>query len=104
MKPQQIYQSLKDLSEKLGITVTEQSFKNAGIKVKSGLCRVHDEWRFVMDMHRPVQDKIDLLAECLCEMNHETIYLIPAVRDLLNKKRQIRFRNSEMGDPGKTIH
>lgn len=98
MKPQQTYQALKDLAEKLNITVTEQSFKNAGIKVKSGLCCVHEKWRFVMDMHRPLQDKIDLLADCLSEMKHETIYVVPAVRDLLHKKRQAKPSPGQSGD------
>ena len=30
MKPEQIYQELKDLAEKLGVTVSEQNFRASG--------------------------------------------------------------------------
>ena len=49
MKPEQIYQELKDLAEKLEITVSEQNLRTAGIKVKSGLCKVKGKNLFVMD-------------------------------------------------------
>jgi len=49
MKPEQIYQELKDLAEKLEITVSEQNLRTAGIKVKSGLCKVKGKNMFIMD-------------------------------------------------------
>ena len=40
MKPEQTYQDLKELAEKLGVNVSEQNLRSTGIKVKSGLCKV----------------------------------------------------------------
>ena len=38
MRPEQIFVELKNLSEKLNITISEQSFRKTGIKVRSGFC------------------------------------------------------------------
>ena len=46
MKPEQIYQGLKDLADRLGIVVSEQKLSTERLKVKSGLCKIRG--RFVM--------------------------------------------------------
>jgi hypothetical protein len=86
MKPDQIYQELKDLAEKLEITVSEQNFRNTGIKVKSGLCKVKGKNMFIMDKHKSIHKKIDTLASQLTEFPHEDLYVMPAIRELLEKK------------------
>jgi hypothetical protein len=85
--PEQIYQELKDLAEKLEITISEQNLRTAGIRVKSGLCKVREKQLFVMDKHKSVHQKIRILASQLAKMPHDDIYLVPAVRELLEKCR-----------------
>ncbi len=86
MKPEQIYQELKDLAEKFEISVSEQNLRTTGIKVKSGLCKVKGKNLFVMDKHKSIQKKIDILASYLTEFPHEDLYIIPAIREILEKK------------------
>jgi len=88
MKPEEIYQDLISLAEKLQVTVSEQNFRKTGIKVKSGFCVVKGKNMFYMDKHKAVRKKIKLLAACLSEFPHEDIYVIPAVRSLLTKKSE----------------
>ena len=85
MKPEQIYQELKDLAEKLALNVSDQNLRTAGIKVKSGMCKVKGKDMFIMDKHKSIHKKIKILVAQLADMPHENIYLIPAVRELLNK-------------------
>ncbi|UCD79763.1 MAG: hypothetical protein JSW26_31000 [Desulfobacterales bacterium] len=85
MKPEQIYQELKDLAEKLEISVSEQNLKTAGIKVKSGLCKVKGKNMFIMDKHKSIHKKIKILASHLATIPCEHVFVIPAVRDLLDK-------------------
>jgi hypothetical protein len=85
MKPEQIYQELKDLAEKLEINVSEQNLKTAGIKVKSGLCKVKGKNMFIMDKHKSIPKKIKILASHLAAIPREHVFIIPAVRDLLEK-------------------
>jgi len=86
MKPEQIYQDLKDLSEKLGVTVSEENFRRTAVKAKSGLCRVKGKDIFIMDKQKSIQYKIESLASCLSKMPHEDVFVVPAVRELLHYK------------------
>lgn len=83
MKPQQIYEELKDLAEKLDIEVREQNFRTTGIKVKSGLCLVRGKQIFVMNKHNNIRKKVAVLAECLRQFEHDQEYVVPAIRELL---------------------
>jgi len=85
MKPEQLYQELKDLAEKMDVTVSEQNLRTAGIKVKSGLCTVKGTDMFIMSKHKSVKHKIKMLAAQLANMPHEDIFILPAVREVLNK-------------------
>jgi hypothetical protein len=99
MKPEQIYQELKDLAERLSVTVSEQNLRTAGIKVKSGLCTVKGNDLFIMDKHKSIHKKIKILAAQLADMPHEDIYVIPAVREMLNKYIS-KSKNTEKGRKG----
>ena len=89
MKPELIYQNLVELAEKLDITVQEQNLRKSGITVQSGLCKVKEQSLYIMDKHKSIRDKVNLLADCLKTMPHENIYVIPAVRELLNNKCEV---------------
>ena len=88
MKPEQIYQEFKDLAEKLGLTVSEQNLRTAGIKVKSGRCTVKGNDMFIMDKHQSIHKKIKILAAEIAAMPHEDVFVMPAIREMLNKYGQ----------------
>ncbi|MGD2100484.1 MAG: hypothetical protein PVG35_23155 [Desulfobacterales bacterium] len=85
MKPEQFYQELINLAERLQITVSEQNLKTSGFKVKSGFCRVRGQNMVVVDKHKSISKKIQILAEVLAKIPHEDLYILPAVRELLEK-------------------
>ena len=85
MKPEQIYQELLDLAEKLEITVSEQNLRKTGVKAKSGLCKVKGKYLFIMDKHKSIYKKISILSSHLAHMPHEEVYIVPAVRKLLDR-------------------
>jgi hypothetical protein len=85
MKSEQLYNGLKELAEKLGITVLEQSFKNTGIHVRSGLCRVKEQQMFIMNKHESIRSKVEILAECLAAFPLDDVFVVPAVRDVLDQ-------------------
>ncbi len=89
MKPEQVYQELKDLAEKLDINVAEQNFRTAGIAVKSGLCKVKGQNMFIMDKHKSIQKKIKILTAHLAEISNENVFIVPAIRELLEKEQQL---------------
>ncbi len=88
MKPEQLYQELISLAEKLEITVLEHNFRKVGIKVESGLCKIKGKKHLVIDKHKTIHEKNEILASCLIKMPHENIYVFPALRDFLEKHAQ----------------
>jgi hypothetical protein len=98
MKPDQVYQGLIELAEKLEITVKAQNLRKAGIHVKSGLCKVKEELFYIMDKHKSIRAKIDLISTCLAPMAHENIYVMPNIRELLNKKKA-KLQKSKQDQP-----
>jgi flagellar hook-associated protein FlgK len=87
MSPEKLYQHLKELSEKLGVTVAEQSFKQVNLAVKSGFCRVKGKDMFIMDRNLPVAKKNSILASFLKDQPHENEFVPPAVRAVLDRKK-----------------
>ncbi|MBW2575315.1 MAG: hypothetical protein JRC89_02590 [Deltaproteobacteria bacterium] len=84
MKPEQTYQDLKELAEKLGVNVSEQNLRSTGIKVKSGLCKVKGKNILIIDKNISFQDKNEILASCLSKMPYEDIFIVPALRKHLD--------------------
>lgn len=95
MKSDQIYQHLIDLSEKLGIEVAEHNFKVSGFPIKSGMCKIKGHDRIVLDKHKSKDEKIDVLIECLRTFPIDDVYMVPAIRDLLDKKGARAFEKPD---------
>jgi len=85
MKPEQIYRELKDLSERMGIAVKEQNLHSTGVKAKSGFCVVKGEQLFIVDKHKKVPEKNEILLEFLKTRSHEDVFVVPAIRELLGR-------------------
>ena len=85
MKPEQLYQEMKDLAEKLDVTVSEQSFRSSGIPVKSGFCIIKGKMHCIIDKNISLHKKTQVLAEALFDLPHENLYVVPAVRDTIKK-------------------
>ena len=85
MKPEQLYQELKELAEKLGITVSERSFRHTGMNIRSGLCKIRDQYCFIMDKHLPQDEKNHEIASCLRKMPLDDMFIVPIVREFLDK-------------------
>jgi hypothetical protein len=85
MNPEQIYHELKDLAEKLDVTVSEQSFRSSGIPVKSGFCLIKERMHCIIDKNISLKKKSTVLAQTLAALPHENLYVVPAVRDFIKK-------------------
>ena len=89
MNADRLYQELKDLSERLGVEVSEQNFRATGIKARSGYCVVKGRPMFLIDKNKRLQRRIQILSEFLGEMVTEDVFIVPAVREHLAKFRKI---------------
>ncbi len=85
MKPEQIYQELKDLAEKLGVTVSEQNFRASGMPVQSGFCLIKGKMHCIIDKNITLHKKTKILAQSLFDLPHEKMFVVPAIRDIIQK-------------------
>ena len=85
MNPEQIFQELKDLAEKLDVTVAEHSFRSSTIPVKSGYCLIKERMHCIIDKHMSLKKKSAVLAQTLAELPHENVFVVPAVRDFIKR-------------------
>jgi hypothetical protein len=88
MKPEQIYQGLKDLADRLGIVVSEKKLSSESLKVKSGLCKIRGQFVMILDTQLSTYHKNRILATCLSDLPHDAIFVIPAVREFLARHRK----------------
>ena len=87
MNADRLYQELKDLSERLGIEVSEQNFRATGIKARSGYCIIRGTPMFLIDKNKRLQRRIAILSEFLGCRISEDVFMVPAVREHLDKYR-----------------
>jgi hypothetical protein len=84
MEPEKTYQYLEDLAEQLGISVQYDDFSDPEVPPTSGLCKVRGHRLYIMDRSKSLSEKIRLLSQCLSCMDLDGIYVLPAIRELLN--------------------
>ncbi|MDI6688579.1 MAG: hypothetical protein QME06_10220, partial [Desulfobacterales bacterium] len=87
-------QNLIEIAEKLKVEVSEKNFRKTGICIQSGFCKVKNKNFFIIDKHLPVYKKNIIMAELLNKMPLENIYIMPVVRDFVNKHREVEREDS----------
>jgi hypothetical protein len=85
MEPQKTYQYLEELAEKIGISVRYEDLSNPEFTAQSGLCRVRGRFFYYMDTSKDLTQTITALSECLSQMDLDGVYVMPAVRGILER-------------------
>lgn len=94
MKKDELYTELGHLAERLGIVVSEKSFRNVGVAVQSGFCVVKGKERIIVDRSLSAAEKAKILAECLAEAFGDQVdqmYVVPAVREFIQRHKGKKF-------------
>jgi hypothetical protein len=90
MEPQKTYQHLEELAEKLGISIRYEDLSSSEYNASSGLCRIGGRSFCIMDTSKTLTQRIAVLSKCLSQMDLDGIYVVPAVRALLERSRHGR--------------
>jgi len=85
MKPEEMYQQLKELAEKMNITVSEQNLRKSGVNAQSGFCIVKNKKLFILDKQKSFFEKNSLIASFLRGSISDDMYIMPAVREFIQK-------------------
>jgi len=89
MESESILRELKDLAEKMGVTVAERVLKTTPIRVQSGLCKVHGKLFLIVDKKLPMREKISVLMEALSPLPYDDVYIMPFVRELISDFKRV---------------
>jgi len=80
-------EELKELAAKLGLRVREEILlREVGYRVRSGVCRVHDENVLFLDRHLQAGERLEVLLGALEGRDIESHYVSPALRRLLERR------------------
>lgn len=85
MDPHKTYRCLEEIAEKLNISIRYENLSNSEFSSGGGLCRIHGRYVYIMDSSTGITQRISALSQCLARMNLEGIYVVPALRELLEK-------------------
>ena len=82
-----ILQQLEDLAERVGVKVLYENLDREELVVKSGSCLLRGQLLVIIDHQLPPGGRIRVLADCLARFDLSTIYLVPAVREVIEARR-----------------
>jgi hypothetical protein len=78
MEPSEMVAALEDLAAHLGVEIRREFTNGAG-----GLCILKGRRFLVIPADATPDEQIDVMASALAGLDTEDVYLVPAVRDLL---------------------
>jgi hypothetical protein len=76
---------LEALASSLGINVSYENFLSPDWYTSSGLCRIGDELRIIIDKSLHPGDKVSALARALRGFDFEKVFCPPLVRQLIEE-------------------
>ena len=82
-----LLQQFEELAEWLGVKVLYESLDQQEFVVKSGTCTLRGQLVAIIDDRLTPGDRIRVLADCLSRFDLSTVYLVPAVRELIEARR-----------------
>ena len=87
MEEERLLSLLEETAQRLGIAVRYERFDGADVSVRDGLCLVKGEKVLFMDKRRTLREKIGVLVQTISNLDSETTYMPPVVRELIDEMR-----------------
>ena len=88
MKQEIVLHHLEELAEKLSVKISYEDLKKERISFKGGLCRIKGEERIIIGKNLTAAEKVDILAGELSKYDIDSLYIPPAVKQLLVSKNK----------------
>lgn len=88
MQNSKILRYLEDLAFRLGIEIINEKFGGADFSIEGGLCKVKGTYKIFMDPSTPIPAQIEILARSLSSFQTEEVYLLPFIREILEKAQK----------------
>jgi len=82
-----VLENLEVLAGKLGVQVVYGNLRGDEPPAEGGLCKVKGEYKIFLDRKEGTEGRIRILARALSSFNLDGIYLLPQIREILEKAR-----------------
>ena len=82
-----IIEQLEDLIKTFGVHIRHEAIKQEEdlVNVVGGLCLLKGEYVLIVNSNAAIRDKIRALGMALKQFDHEKIYMLPVIRELLDR-------------------
>jgi len=88
MQDEGLLTALEGLAEQLQIPVAYAALATEELSGRGGMCVIHGERRIIIERSLTTREKARLLAAGLAQFDFEDVFLLPAVRDAIERARQ----------------
>jgi len=90
MQDEALLRMLEELAEQLQIPVTYAALATEELPGRGGMCVFRGERRIIIERSLGTREKARLLAEGLAEFDFDDVFLLPAVREAIERARGAR--------------
>jgi hypothetical protein len=88
MRDEELLVALEGLAEQLQIPVTYAALATEELPGRGGMCVIHGERRIIIEQSLTAREKAHLLAAGLAQFDFEDVFLLPVVREAIERARQ----------------
>lgn len=85
MNKKELLVQLEQLADRLGIEIRYERIKNPANITKGGLCKLKGKYIIIIDSKTSVSERVELISSILKRFNLKDIYILPALRRLLER-------------------
>ena len=88
MQHRKILEYLEELALKLDVEIVYEKLEGEDFPVGGGLCKVKGVYKIFMDQSEPLEGQIKILARALSFFDTEGVYVLPFIREILDKAQR----------------
>jgi len=88
--------ALEGLAEQLRIPVTYARLATEELPGRGGMCVIHGDRRIIIEDTLTIREKAQLLAGGLAQFDLEDVFLLPAVREAIERAKAAGFRSADI--------
>jgi hypothetical protein len=90
METRKVLEYLEDLALKLGVEIVYEKLESKNFLAAGGLCKVKGAYKIFIDPSETIERRIQILAGALSSFDREEIYILPYIREILEKAKELR--------------
>ena len=89
MKEELILEHLEKIARSKSIIIRYERLEDGELIIRSGSCRVKDNEYIIVDSRLTLKERIGVIARELRKRNLEDIYMLPLIREIIDKQEPI---------------